>query len=164
MDMRQLERQADAQDTQHGRYLTFMLGEEVFGIAIRFVTEIVGIQPITRMPRAHDYMKGVINLRGKIIPLIDMRLKFQKEPVEYDDRTCVIIVEVDNLSGGLIVDHVEEVITISEEDTIPPPNYGKDTQHYYIENIGKVKDEVKLLLDCGRIFQNEQAGVIGELG
>jgi purine-binding chemotaxis protein CheW len=160
LDIRQIERQME--DTQHGRYLTFTLGEEVFGIEIRFVTEIVGMQPITRMPQAPAYMKGIINLRGKIIPVIDMRLKFQKEPIEYDDRTCVIIVEVDGLSGGLIVDQVDEVITISDEDTIPPPSYGKDMQNYYVANIGKVKDEIKLLLDCGRIFQNTQAGVIGE--
>lgn len=156
MDMQQIERQ-EAEDTQHGRYLTFALGEEVFGIEIRFVTEIVGMQPITRMPKAPVFMKGIINLRGKIIPVIDMRLKFQKEPMEYDDRTCVVIVEVDDLSGGLIVDHVDEVITIRDEDTIPPPSYGKDTQNYYVSNIGKVKDGIKLLLDCGRIFQNTEA-------
>ena len=80
------------EDTLHGRYLTFSIDDEIYGLQIRFVTEIIGVQPITKVPEAPGFIKGIINLRGKIIPVIDMRLRFNKQPIEYDDRTCVIII------------------------------------------------------------------------
>ena len=149
MDLRDLEME---EDTQHGRFLTFALGNEVFGLEIRYVTEIVGIQPITQIPETPLFVKGVINLRGKIIPVIDMRLKFKKTPNEYNDRTCIIVIDIKDISVGLIVDNVAEVVTIADENIVSPPSYSTGSQNRYIKGIGKVQKEVKLLLDCDKLF------------
>jgi purine-binding chemotaxis protein CheW len=140
------------EDTQQGRYLTFFLGEEVYGIEIGYVTEIIGIQPITKVPEVKDYIKGIINLRGKIIPVIDMRLKFRKEPIEYDDRTCIIVIDADNMTMGLIVDKVSEVISIDGENMVPPPSHKTGIRNKYLQGIGKVGSDVILLLDCKMLF------------
>lgn len=153
----------EQEDTQHGRFLTFALGEEVFGIEIKYVTEIIGVQPITRLPEVPAFIKGIINLRGKIIPVIDVRLKFKKPEVPYDDRTCVIVVETQEVLVGLIVDNVAEVITIGDEEIVPPPDYGADTNNKYIQGIGKVGNEVKLLLNTERLFREEDAQTIREI-
>ncbi len=145
------------EDTQHGRYLTFNLGEEVFGIEIKFVTEIIGMQPITKIPEAVDYIKGIINLRGKIIPVIDMRLKFKKEPIDYNDRTCIVVVDTQEFIVGLIVDKVSEVMTIDDEDVVPPPNHKTGIRNKYIRGIGKIEGEIKLLLDCIKLFDENEA-------
>jgi purine-binding chemotaxis protein CheW len=109
------------EDTQHGRFLTFSLEEEVFGIEIKYVTEIVGIQSITKVPEVPAYIKGIINLRGKIIPVIDVRLKFGKQPMVYDDRTCIVVIDITEVSVGLIVDNVDEVLTIDDSNIAAPP-------------------------------------------
>lgn len=140
------------EDTQQGRYLTFFLGEEVYGIEIGYVTEIIGIQPITKVPEVKDYIKGIINLRGKIIPVIDMRLKFRKEPIEYDDRTCIIVIDADNMTMGLIVDKVSEVISIDGENMVPPPSHKTGIRNKYLQGIDKVGSDVILLLDCKMLF------------
>jgi purine-binding chemotaxis protein CheW len=152
------------EDTQHGKFLTFQLGEEVFGIEINFVTEIIGMQPITFVPEVPDYVKGIINLRGKIIPVIDMRLKFKKEPAEYNDRTCIIVIEITDIALGLIVDSVADVLNISDENIVPPPNYKTGFHNRYIKGIGKVDNNVKLLLDCEKIISENELGVIGNIG
>lgn len=144
------------EDTQHGRYLTFNLGEEVFGLEIRYVTEIIGMQPITKIPEVASYIKGIINLRGKIIPVIDMRLKFGKEPAEYDDRTCIVVVDTQELIVGLIVDKVSEVMTIDDSDIVPPPDHRTGIRSRYIQGIGKVDGNVKLLLDCNMLLDGEE--------
>jgi purine-binding chemotaxis protein CheW len=146
----------DVEDTQKGRYLTFSLGEEIFGIEIRHVTEIVGIQPITKIPEVPVYVKGIINLRGQIIPVLDMRLKFRKDEMKYTNRTCIIVVEIEGMSVGLIVDNVSEVLTISDENIVEPPDYKTGFQNRYIKNIGRADDGVKLLLDCEKILTNEE--------
>lgn len=143
------------EDTQYGKYLTFYLGKEVYGIKIRYVTEIIGIQPITVIPEVPSFMKGIVNLRGKIIPVIDVRLKFKKEPVEYDDRTCIIVIDI-NDSVGLIVDSVAEVLTISDDNISQPPNYKSAFQNRYIDGIGKVGNDVKILLDCDKLLNDEE--------
>ena len=140
------------EDTQQGRYLTFYLGEEIYGIEIGYVTEIIGMHPITKVPEVKDYIKGIINLRGKIIPVIDMRLKFRKEPIEYDDRTCIIVIDVDNMTMGLIVDKVSEVISIDGENMVPPPSHKSGIKNKYLQGIGKVDRDVILLLDCKMLF------------
>jgi purine-binding chemotaxis protein CheW len=137
----------ETEDTQHGRFLTFALGEEVFGIEIRFVTEIIGMQPITPLPEVPNFIKGIINLRGKIIPVVDVRLKFEKETVAYNDRTCIIVVETNEITVGLIVDKVAEVLMIEDEN---------------IAGIGKDGEDVKLLLSCEKLFSDEEVRVIGE--
>lgn len=142
------------EDTQKDRFLTFQIGNEVYGIEIKCVTEIIGIQPITEVPELPDYIRGIINLRGKIIPVMDVRLRFKKEGVEYNDRTCVIVVDIGGVSIGLIVDNVSEVLTIPEEEIVAPPDV-KSGGNRYIKGIGKVENQVKLLLDCDRLL-NEQ--------
>jgi purine-binding chemotaxis protein CheW len=140
------------EDTQKDRYLTFIIGNECYGIEIKFVTEIIGIQAITEIPELPDYVKGIINLRGKIIPVIDVRARFKKESKEYNDRTCVIVVDIKELSIGLIVDSVAEVLTISEQDIVDPPHMNNGSNNRYIKKIGKVGNEVKLLLDCEKLL------------
>ncbi len=144
-----------SEDTQHGRFLAFALGDETFCIEIRFVTEIIGIQPVTRIPEVPLFIKGIINLRGRIIPVIDMRLKFGKEAIPYNDRTCIIVVETKTLSVGFIVDNVAEVVTIDDENIAPPPDVRVGMQNRYIQGIGKVGNEVKLLLDCERLLSDD---------
>ena len=152
------------EDTQHGRYLTFNLGEEVFGLEIRFVTEIIGMQPVTKIPEVAAYIKGIINLRGKIIPVIDMRLKFGKEAVAYNDRTCIIVIDTQELVVGLIVDKVSEVMTIEDENVVPPPDQKTGIRNRYIQGIGKVDDSVKLLLDCKTLLDGDEIQEINEIG
>ncbi|SMP43418.1 chemotaxis protein CheW [Anoxynatronum buryatiense] len=148
------------EDTQKGKYLTFNLGKEVFGIEIRYVTEIIGIQPISAVPEVPDYVKGIINLRGKIIPLIDVRLKFKKEAVDYNDRTCIIVIDIDNISVGLIVDQVAEVLNIEDEDIVPPPEYRTGFQNKYIKSIGRVEESVKLILDCNKLLSEDEMEMV----
>jgi len=151
------------EDTQHGRFLTFSLGSQAFGIEIKYVTEIIGIQPITEVPEVPAYVKGIINLRGKIIPVVDVRLKFKKEPVEYNDRTCIIVIDIQNVSVGLIVDNVAEVMTIADENIVPPPDYKTGFQNRYIKGIGKAGSDVKLLLDCDKLLTEDEVENLTEI-
>lgn len=151
------------EDTQHGRYLTFTLEENVYGIPIKFVTEIIGMQTITPVPETPAYLKGIINLRGKIIPLIDVRLKFAKPEVEYDERTCVVVVEVENLSVGLIVDMVDDVLTIPDDNIAPPPVGTGGYDNRYIEGIGQVDKQVLLLLDAERILKSDEIALVEDV-
>lgn len=144
------------EDTMRGRFITFAVDREMYGIEIKFVTEIVGIQPINNLPEVPDHIKGVINLRGKIIPVVDMRLKFRKEPMAYNDRTCIIVIDTMDISAGLIVDEVAEVIAIDDENISPPPKRGTGADCRYLSGIGKVGKEVKLLLDCETLFNNTE--------
>ncbi len=150
------------EDTQKNRFLTFSLGKESYGIDIRYVIEIIGIQSITEIPELPEYVRGIINLRGKIIPVLDVRLRFKKEAKEYNDRTCVIVVDIRNVSLGLIVDSVAEVITISEEDMVEPPQMNRGLHNRYIQKIGKIGNEVKLLLDCEKLLTENEMDDLGE--
>lgn len=143
------------EDTQRGKFLTFLLEDEVFGIEIKYVTEIIGIQPITEVPDVPEYVKGIINLRGKIVPVIDMRVKFGKEPAEYNDRTCIVVTEGEETVVGLIVDNVADVLTIADENIVPPPDYHNDSQKRYIKGIGKCGNDIKLLIDCEMLMKGE---------
>lgn len=144
------------EDTQKGRFLTFSLDKESYGIEIKHVTEIIGIQEITEIPELPEYVKGIINLRGKIIPIMDVRLRFKKEPKEYNDRTCVIVVDLRNISIGLVVDRVSEVLTIPEQDIVEPPQMNKGFNNRYVRKIGKVGNDVKLLLDCEKLLTDDE--------
>ena len=152
MPIEEMAFQQEFEDTLSGRFLTFILGEEVFGIEIRYVTEIIGIQPIHRLPETAEYIKGIINLRGKIIPVVDMRLRFGKNETPYTDRTCIVVVETKHLAAGLIVDQVSEVMVIEESNIVPPPDVQPPDTRRYISGIGKVGTEVKLLIDCEKLF------------
>ena len=149
----------DIEDTQEGLYLTFLIGEEVFGIGIEYVKEIIGIQPITKIPEFPDHIKGVINLRGKIIPVMDVRLRFRKLEKPYDTRTCIIVVDIFDNSIGLIVDRVAEVIAIPERDIAAPPEVNRQASGY-IKGFGKVGGEIKLLLDCGVLLGDEAEALV----
>jgi len=156
------------EDTQKGRFLTFPLGGESYGIEIRYVTEIIGMQPITAVPELPEYIRGIINLRGKIIPVMDARLRFKKPFQEYNDRTCVIVIDVKDvkdikdISIGLIVDSVSEVIAIRDDDIVPPPNI-QQVANKYIKGIGKTVGEVKLLLDCEKLLNEEEVAELTNL-
>lgn len=143
------------EDTLKGKFLTFRLGSEEYGIEIRYVTEIINLQPITVVPEVPPYMKGIINLRGAIIPVMDVRLRFQKEPKEYNDRTCIVVIHYEEVTIGLIVDSVAEVLAIANEEVVEPPNMNQTGQRY-IRGIGKVNGNVKLLLDCSKLISDEE--------
>ena len=153
----------DETDTQHGKFLAFELGKEAFGIEIRYVTEIVGIQKINNLPESPDYVKGIINLRGKIIPVIDLRLRFRKEAMSYTDRTCIVVIDILDTAIGIIVDCVDEVVTITDESIVPPPNYRTGLQNRYIKGIGKAGDDIRLLLDCERLFRDEEIETLNQI-
>lgn len=144
-----LEPEMMEEDTLSDRFLTFQLDKEVYGIEIRNVTEIVGMQTVTEVPELPSYIRGIINLRGKIISVMDVRLRFKKDFREYDDRTCVIVVNVREQSFGLIVDSVAEVISIPESDISAPPEFGNNR---FIKGIGRVGNDIKMLLDCDELL------------
>ncbi|MDR5658485.1 chemotaxis protein CheW [Serpentinicella sp. ANB-PHB4] len=136
--------------------LVFALGEEEFGIDISHVIEIIGIQEITSIPELPTYIKGVINLRGKIIPVMDVRLKFKKAFKAYHDRTCIIVIKIQDIFIGLAVDSVSEVITIKTEDITPPPQINNQYKNKYIRGIVKTSKKIKLLLDVEQLIKKEE--------
>lgn len=140
-----------------GKYLTFTLGKEEYGVGILKVREIIGLMEITAVPHTPSYIKGVINLRGRVIPVIELRVKFGMERQEYNERTCIIVVEVqgpsETVQVGMLVDSVSEVLNIAEEEIEPPPSFGAgnlDTAS--LLGMGKVKGQVKILLDVDRVI------------
>lgn len=141
------------------KYVTFKSGNEYFGLKIEYVSEIIVFQEITEVPETEHYIKGLINLRGKIIPVIDVRLRFGQEPFEYTDRTCIIVINVKSTVVGLIVEKIAEVVEIPEENILPSPSIGRGekSQNNFVHAIGKVGDEVKLLLDPERLIDDEDA-------
>lgn len=143
------------EDTQKGKFLTFTLGNEAYGLEIKYVTEIIGVQEITEVPELPEYIRGIINLRGKIIPIMDVRLRFRKPFKEYNDRTCIVVVDIKDISVGLIVDAVSEVISIQDTDIVLPPDLNKGVSNKYIKGIGKVGSEVKLLLNCNKLLNED---------
>ncbi len=149
---------------QLNRYLTFLLGDEIYGLSIIKVKEIIGMMKITNVPGMPDYVKGVINLRGKIIPAIDLRQKFGFSEAEYDDRTCIIVVEINNAQEnrltGVIVDRVWEVLDIDKENIEDPPAYGNSIDDDFLYGIGKMDDKVIMLLDSDRIIKKKDLGEI----
>ena len=140
-------------DTQKDKYLTFHIGDEDYGIDIHYVTEIIGMMKITEVPETPDYIKGVINLRGKVIPVMDIRLRFKMSARDYDERTCVIVVNHNEVSVGLVVDTVSEVVDIPEGDIEPSPSFsGRD---HFIKGMGKLNEEIKMLIDVNRLLYED---------
>jgi len=146
----------DNEDTQKDKYLTFHLAGEDYGIEIRFVIEIIGIQKITEVPDMPDFIRGVINLRGKVIPVMDVRARFRMQAREYDDRTCIIVVNIEGTEVGLVVDEVSEVADIPTKNVEPPPRTGKSTGSRYIQGMGKIGEDVKILLDVQKLLFDEE--------
>ncbi|MCI9537456.1 MAG: purine-binding chemotaxis protein CheW [Eubacterium sp.] len=152
-------------DAQKGKYMTFKSGNEYFGLKIQYVNEIIGFQAITAIPETEDYIKGLINLRGKILPVIDVRLRFKQDPFEYNDRTCIIVINVKDTVVGLIVEKIAEVVEIPDENILPPPSIGRmdKAQNQYVYGIGRVGDSVKLLLDPDKLLNDEDLSLIEEV-
>ena len=157
MEKQMYESRADT-DERNGMYMTFKSGEEYFGLKIQYVSEIIQFQAITEIPETEDYIKGLINLRGKVIPVIDVRLRFCQQPFEYNDRTCIIVLNVNAMLVGLIVEKIAEVVDIREENILPPPKLGRSDrlQNKYVYGIGKVGNSVKLLLDPDKLLNDEE--------
>lgn len=153
------------EDSQKGKFMTFQAGKEFFGISISYVNEIISMQPITAIPEVADYIKGLINLRGKIIPVIDVRVRFKMEPKEYTDRTCIIVLNVKSTVIGLIVEKIAEVYTITDDDIVPPPTFGRrdSEQNKYVYGLARTGDSVKLLIDPEKLINDEDLNAFEEI-
>ena len=142
-----------------GKYLTFALDHEEYGLPVLKVREIIKMMDITAVPQVPNHVKGVVNLRGKVIPVVDLRVKFGLGSQDYTDRTCIIVVEVVMLASrvmmGIIVDHVSEVLNITPEEIEQTPEFGERVQTDYLKAIAKVKGKVKILLDLDRVLGAE---------
>ena len=143
------------EDTQKDLFLTFRIEREDYGMEICHVIEIIGIQKITELPDMPEYIKGVINLRGSVIPVMDVRLRFNMEERAYDERTCVVVVRVAENTIGLVVDRVNEVAEIPGAQIEPPPRTSKH-HNSFIKGMGKIGDSVKILLDMEKLILDEE--------
>lgn len=152
---------------REGKYLTFSLAGEEYGIGILKVKEIIGMMPITTIPRTPSFVKGVINLRGKVIPVMDLRLKFGMESVDYTERTCIIVVEIGDkgrsLLMGILVDSVSEVLSIKGVDIEETPSFGGGSESQYILGMAKMNGEVKILLDIDRVLSSEDISFLDKV-
>jgi len=151
-------RAVKALDDKEGKYLTFVLGQEEYGLEILKVREIIGYMAITAVPQTPDYVKGVINLRGQVIPVVDIRTLFGMEPKDVTDETCIIVVEITHskrtFNTGVIVDKVSEVLDINGADIEESPQFGSSVNTEFILGMGKVNNAVKILLDIDKVLDN----------
>lgn len=152
---------------KEGKYLTFALAGEGYGIGILKVKEIIGMMPFTAIPQTPDYVKGVINLRGKIIPVVDLRLKFGLEATAYTERTCIIVVELRTPTGqclliGIVVDSVAEVLNIKAEEIEATPGFGFSIKTDYLLGVAKLAAGVRILLDIDKVLSSEEAAALEE--
>lgn len=141
-----------------GKYLTLYIADEEYGFPIMGVREIIGLLSVTPVPQTPDYVLGVINLRGKVIPVIELRHKFDMESIEATDESCIIVVQTDDVGVGILVDKVREVRDIDDADIVDAPSLGGEVETDYILGIGKSEDQVTLLLDIEKILTQEQLG------
>ena len=158
------EKQTDSFSYLEGKYLTFNLDKEEYGIGILKIKEIIGMLPITAVPQTPEYVKGVINLRGKVIPVLDLRLRFEMKKIEYTERTCIIVVEIEGQAGtvliGVVVDSVSEVLNIKGEEIEATPTFGAKLNTEYILGMAKKEGSVKILLDIDRVLNAEEVAII----
>lgn len=140
--------------TKTDKFLTFKLGEESYGLEILKVREIIGIMNVTRVPKTPDYVRGVINLRGKVIPVIELRKKFEMDTVEDTEETCIIVVDLDTVELGMVVDKVNEVLNIKESEIEETPQFDSSVNTDFILGIGKVNNRVTILLDIDKVLTN----------
>jgi len=149
---------------REGKYLTFSMAGEEYGISIIKIKEIIGMMPITTVPRTPTFVKGVINLRGKVIPVVDLRLRFGLASVDYTERTCIIVVEIDGPTGtiviGIVVDSVSEVLNIKGTDIEDTPTFGTRLNTDYIRGMAKMQGGVKILLDIDRVLTADELVLI----
>ncbi|MBN1275883.1 MAG: purine-binding chemotaxis protein CheW [Deltaproteobacteria bacterium] len=152
---------------REGKYLTFTLGNEEYGISILKIKEIIGLMPITKVPQTPDYIKGVINLRGKVIPVVGLRKRFAMEALDYTERTCIIVVETHGqdrvLPIGIIVDSVSEVLNIKGDDIEETPTFGAGLKTEYILGMAKIEGGVKILLDIDRVLSTSEIELIEDI-
>ncbi len=152
----QTERSSRVLLDKEGKYLTFALAHEEYGLEILKVREIIGYMDITAVPQTPHHVKGVINLRGQVIPVIDLRAKFGMETTDVTEETCIIVVEISQgghkFSTGIVVDHVQEVLDIAGEDIEEAPQFGSSVYTNFILGMGKIGDTVKILLDIDRVL------------
>ena len=151
---------------KEGKYLTFTLANEDYGIGILKIKEIIGMMPITSVPQTPEFVKGVINLRGKVIPVMDLRLRFGMDSIDYTERTCIIVVEIEGQSGtvmiGIVVDSVSEVLNIKSEDVEDTPAFGTKLNTDYILGMAKMEGGVKILLDIDQVLNSEELALLKE--
>jgi purine-binding chemotaxis protein CheW len=144
---------------REGKYLTFSMQNEEYGISILKIKEIIGMMPVTPVPQTPEYVKGVVNLRGKVIPVVDLRLRFDMEAIDYTERTCIIVVEIESMAGlvliGIVVDAVSEVLNIRGEDIEDTPAFGKGLDTNFILGMAKMEGGVKTLLDIDRVLNHD---------
>lgn len=156
-----------AMTDKEGKYLTFTLANEEYGIGILKIKEIIGMMPITTVPRTPEFVKGVINLRGKVIPVMDLRLRFGMEAMDYTERTCIIVAEIEGASGtvmiGVVVDSVSEVLNIKVEDIEDTPAFGTKLDTEYILGMAKMEGGVKILLDIDQVLNEEEIAVLDKV-
>jgi len=156
-----------AANSRAGKYLIFHLGVEEFGTEVLKVREIMGIQDITTVPQVPPYVKGVINLRGKVIPVVDLRLKFGLPPEEYTARTCIVVVRTvqagEDLVIGMIVDGVVEVLTLAASDIEDTPDFGTGVQTPFLRGMAKIKGKVKILLDIDQVLSTAELNGLSAL-
>jgi purine-binding chemotaxis protein CheW len=149
---------------REGKYLTFTLDEEEYGIGILKIKEIIGMMPITSVPQTPEFVKGVINLRGKVIPVIDLRLRFGMGEIDYTERTCIIVVEIDGQAGtvliGIVVDSVSEVLNVKGDDIADTPTFGTKLNTEYILGMAKMEGGVKILLDIDQVLSSEEISAL----
>ena len=149
---------------REGKYLTFTLAEEEYGIGILKIKEIIGMMPITSVPQTPEFVKGVINLRGKVIPVIDLRLRFGMGEIDYTERTCIIVVEIDGQVGtvliGIVVDSVSEVLNVKGDDIEDTPTFGTKLNTEYILGMAKMEGGVKILLDIDQVLSSEEISAL----
>jgi len=153
------DRQQEEPSSLAGKYLTFELGEETYGVGILKVQEIIKMQEITKVPRTPEYVKGVINLRGKVMPIVSLRCLFGMEEAETSRNTCIIVMQVQqgetSVILGVIADKVSEVLEIGEEEIEPAPSFGTQVDTHFILGMAKTKDAVKILLDADKVMNEE---------
>ncbi len=154
---------ASRKAVDEGKFLTFALNREEYGIEILKVREIIGVIDITPVPQTPDYMKGIINLRGKVIPIIDLRLKFSMPEEAHTQETCVIVVKINNAPIGVVVDNVSEVLDIKSEEVEDTPQFGHDIDTGFIMGLGKAKEKIIILLDIDKVLSSEEIELVEKL-
>jgi len=152
----------EEEDTLANKYLFFSVDKEVYGIEIKYVTEIIGMQDITHVPQMPEFIKGIINLRGSIIPVADLRIRFKKEMMDYTGRTSIIIISFGDVILGLIVDKAIEVGIIMQEEILPPPEIAAGYHNRFVSGVAENKDKIRLLIDCEKLVSYEEIEVINQ--
>jgi len=162
--IKKIDRELKATTDREGKYLTFSLAGEEYGIGILKIKEIIGMMPITFVPQAPAFVKGVINLRGKVIPVMDLRLRFDMDSIDYNERTCIIVVEISSPTGtikiGIVVDAVSEVLNIKGDDIEDTPEFGGSLDTDYILGLAKFEGGVKILLDIDRVLSGRELSLL----